>query len=94
MPADSAAPPPSGSATTWSGADALVAMGVDVVAIDTAHGHSAGVIKAIERIKGGWPDLPVVAGNVVTEDGVDALPRPGPTRSRSASVPARSARLA
>jgi IMP dehydrogenase len=31
------------------------------------------VIKTIERIKGGWPDLPVVAGNVVTEDGIDAL---------------------
>nr|MBA3803881.1 IMP dehydrogenase [Acidimicrobiia bacterium] len=40
---------------------------------DTAHGHSAGVVKTIERIKGTWPDLPVVAGNVVTEDGVDAL---------------------
>ncbi len=43
------------------------------MAIDTAHGHSAGVIKAIERIKSSWPDLPVVAGNVVTEEGVDAL---------------------
>jgi IMP dehydrogenase len=53
--------------------EALVAMGVDAVAIDTAHGHSAGVIKTIERIKGGWPDLPVTAGNVVTADGVDAL---------------------
>jgi len=53
--------------------DALVQRGVDVVTIDTAHGHSAGVIKAIERIKGGWPDLPVVAGNVVTPEGVDAL---------------------
>jgi IMP dehydrogenase len=53
--------------------DALVAMGVDAVVIDTAHGHSAGVVKAIERLKASWPDLPVVAGNVVTEDGVDAL---------------------
>jgi IMP dehydrogenase len=53
--------------------EALVAHGVDAVAIDTAHGHSAGVIKTIERIKGGWPDLPVTAGNVVTEEGVDAL---------------------
>jgi IMP dehydrogenase len=53
--------------------EALVAMGTDAVAIDTAHGHSAGVVKAIERIKGGWPDLPVVAGNVVTEEGVDML---------------------
>ncbi len=53
--------------------EALVHRGVDVVTIDTAHGHSAGVIKAIERIKGGWPNLPVVAGNVVTPEGVDAL---------------------
>jgi IMP dehydrogenase len=53
--------------------DALVAMGVDAVVIDTAHGHSAGVVKAIERLKASWPELPVVAGNVVTEDGVDAL---------------------
>lgn len=53
--------------------EALVAMGVDAVAIDTAHGHSAGVIKTIERIKGSWPDLAVTAGNVVTEEGVEAL---------------------
>lgn len=53
--------------------EALVARGVDAVAIDTAHGHSAGVIKTIQRIKGAWPDLPVTAGNVVTEEGVDAL---------------------
>ncbi len=53
--------------------EALVHRGVDAVTIDTAHGHSAGVIKAIERIKGGWPNLPVVAGNIVTPEGVDAL---------------------
>lgn len=53
--------------------EALVAMGVDAVAIDTAHGHSAGVVKAIERVKGSWPDLAVTAGNVVTAEGVDAL---------------------
>ena len=57
--------------------EALVAMGVDAVAIDTAHGHSAGVIKTIERIKGSWPDLPVTAGNVVTEEGVEALAEAG-----------------
>jgi IMP dehydrogenase len=57
--------------------EALVAMGVDAVALDTAHGHSAGVIKAIERIRGSWPDLPIVAGNVVTEDGVEALHQAG-----------------
>ena len=53
--------------------DALNAMAVDAIAIDTAHGHSAGVVKAIERIKSNWPNLAVVAGNVVTEEGVEAL---------------------
>jgi IMP dehydrogenase len=53
--------------------EALVAMGVDAIAIDTAHGHSAGVVRAVERIRSAWPELPVVAGNVVTEDGVEAL---------------------
>ena len=57
--------------------EALVAMGVDAVSIDTAHGHSAGVVKAIERIKGSWPDLPVTAGNVVTPEGVEALAKAG-----------------
>ena len=57
--------------------EALVAMAVDAVAIDTAHGHSAGVIKTIERIKGSWPDLAVTAGNVVTEEGVEALAKAG-----------------
>jgi IMP dehydrogenase len=57
--------------------EALVAQGVDAVALDTAHGHSAGVLKAVERIKGSWPNLPVVAGNVVTAEGVDALAKAG-----------------
>jgi IMP dehydrogenase len=52
-------------------------MGVDAVAIDTAHGHSAGVIKTIERIKGSWPELAVTAGNVVTAEGVEALAKAG-----------------
>ncbi len=51
----------------------LVAKGVDVVVIDTAHGHTAGVIRAIKRIKGNWPSLPVMAGNVVTAEGTLAL---------------------
>ena len=51
----------------------LVARGVDVVSVDTAHGHSAGVINAIRRIKAGWPNLPVFAGNVVTPEGTLAL---------------------
>ncbi len=57
--------------------EALVARSVDAITIDTAHGHSAGVIKAIERIKASWPSLPVIAGNVVTEEGVEALAKAG-----------------
>ncbi len=57
--------------------EALRSMDVDAVSIDTAHGHSANVVKAIERIKGSWPDLPVTAGNVVTEEGVETLAAAG-----------------
>lgn len=53
--------------------DALVRAGVDAVAVDTAHGHSEGVVRAIKRIKNGWAHLPVIAGNVVTEEGTTAL---------------------
>ena len=53
--------------------EALVRVGVDAVVIDTAHGNSMGVVKAIERIKASWPELAVVAGNVVDESGVDTL---------------------
>ncbi len=55
----------------------MVKAGVDVVAIDTAHGHSKGVIEAIRRIKTSWPGLPVIAGNVVTAEGTEALIRSG-----------------
>lgn len=51
----------------------LVDEGVDVVSIDTAHGHSAGVIQAIRRIRHGWPNLTIFAGNVVTAEGTEAL---------------------
>jgi IMP dehydrogenase len=53
--------------------EALVRVGVDAIVIDTAHGNSAGVVKAIERIKGSWSELAVVAGNVVDEEGVETL---------------------
>jgi IMP dehydrogenase len=55
----------------------LVKEEVDVVVVDTAHGHSAGVIRAIKRIHQNWPDLPVIAGNVVTAEGVEALVKAG-----------------
>jgi IMP dehydrogenase len=53
--------------------EALTRVGVDGVVIDTAHGNSMGVVKAIERIKASWPELAVVAGNVVDESGVETL---------------------
>jgi IMP dehydrogenase len=53
--------------------EALVRVDTDAVVIDTAHGNSLGVVKAIERIKASWPNLAVVAGNVVDESGVDTL---------------------
>jgi IMP dehydrogenase len=55
----------------------LVEEGLDLVVVDTAHGHSAGVLRAVERVRSGWPDLPVVAGNVVTEEGAEALIKAG-----------------
>ncbi len=51
----------------------LTEAGVDVVVVDTAHGHTKGVLKAIQRIHKNWPKLPVVAGNVVTAEGTRAL---------------------
>ncbi|MBL8058495.1 MAG: IMP dehydrogenase [Anaerolineales bacterium] len=51
----------------------LVSRGVDLVTVDTAHGHSAGVVRALQRLKAGWPNLPVMAGNVVTAEGTLAL---------------------
>ena len=57
--------------------EALVAAEVDAVAIDTAHGHTKGVIETIRRIRQTWPDLPILAGNVVTGEGVRALVEAG-----------------
>ncbi len=54
-------------------AEALVEAGVDVVVIDTAHGHSAKVIEQVARIKRDMPDAQVIAGNIATYDGAKAL---------------------
>jgi IMP dehydrogenase len=51
----------------------LTEVGVDVVVIDTAHGHTKGVLNAIHRVHRNWPKLPVIAGNVVTPEGTKAL---------------------
>ena len=51
----------------------LVAAGVDVVVVDTAHGHSRGVIERVRRIKRQHPDLQVIAGNIATGAAARAL---------------------
>ena len=56
---------------------ALVEAGVDVVVVDTAHGHSAGVLAAVERIKRLSNAVQVIAGNVATPEGALALIRAG-----------------
>ena len=54
-------------------AQALVEAGVDVIVVDTAHGHSAGVLKAVERVKTLSNSVQVIGGNVATPDGAKAL---------------------
>ncbi|MEX0935481.1 MAG: IMP dehydrogenase [Gemmatimonadota bacterium] len=67
-----------GAALGASGADldrarALVDAGVDVLVIDTAHGHSEGVLQAVHRTREAFPDVQLIAGNVATRDGAEAL---------------------
>jgi IMP dehydrogenase len=57
--------------------DALMKAGVDVIVIDTAHGHSQGVLEAIARIKSTFPTLELVAGNIATADAAEALIKAG-----------------
>ena len=56
---------------------ALVNANVDVVVVDTAHGHSQGVIDMVKRIKKEFPKLEVIAGNVATAEGAEALVKAG-----------------
>lgn len=53
--------------------EALLKAGVDVVSIDTAHGHSKGVIDALKSVKSQFPKLDVIVGNVAIGDGAKAL---------------------
>lgn len=52
---------------------ALVNSKVDMVVLDSAHGHSRGIVKAVERVKNAFPELPLVAGNVVTAEATHDL---------------------
>ncbi|MDN5293625.1 MAG: dehydrogenase [Eubacteriales bacterium] len=53
--------------------EALVAAQVDVIVIDTAHGHSKGVIEAVKKIKAAFPDVDLIAGNVATAEATREL---------------------
>lgn len=58
-------------------AEALISAGVDVLVLDSAHGHSQNILKAIAQVKSDYPDLQVVAGNVATTEGTEALIKAG-----------------
>ncbi len=58
-------------------AEALIQAGVDALVIDTAHGHTRRVLDTVRALKHHWPHIPVLAGNVVTGEGVIALARAG-----------------
>ena len=53
--------------------DALVEAGCDVICVDTAHGHTVGVIETVREVKSRHPEIQVIAGNVATVDGTRAL---------------------
>ncbi|OEU80090.1 MAG: IMP dehydrogenase [Desulfobacterales bacterium C00003060] len=57
--------------------EALLGSGSDVIVIDTAHGHSLGVLRAVEQLKGTFKGIQLTAGNVATPEGVEALIRAG-----------------
>lgn len=58
-------------------ADHLVRAGVDVLVIDTAHGHSAGVLKAVEKIRNTFKNVQIIAGNVATGEATEDLIKAG-----------------
>src|SRR5439155_1474102 len=57
--------------------EALVRAGADVIVIDTAHGHAKSVVDAVTELKRAFPRVPLIAGNVATAEGTEALIRAG-----------------
>ncbi|MEW5924714.1 MAG: IMP dehydrogenase, partial [Candidatus Zixiibacteriota bacterium] len=54
-------------------AELMIKAGVDILAVDSSHGHSVGVLKTVEFLKNKFPKVPVMAGNVATQEGAQAL---------------------
>jgi IMP dehydrogenase len=61
------------TADTLERVDALVKAAVDAIVIDTAHGHSKGVIEMLKRVKQAYPQIDIVAGNIATPEAAKAL---------------------
>ncbi len=61
------------SGNTFERVAELVKNKVDIITIDTAHGHSQGVIETVKKVKALYPNLPVIAGNIATSAAVEAL---------------------
>jgi IMP dehydrogenase len=58
---------------TMDRVDALIKAGVDVLVVDTAHGHTGGVLETVAMIKRRYPDAEVIAGNIATAEGAEEL---------------------
>ena len=61
------------SGNTYERVDELVKAKVDIITVDTAHGHSFAIPKVVENIKKKYPNIPVMAGNVATAEATEAL---------------------
>lgn len=61
------------SADVFDRTDALVEAGVDVIVVDTAHGHSRGVLNTVKELRGRLKDVDLIAGNVATAEGAEDL---------------------
>ncbi|KGN82693.1 inosine-5-monophosphate dehydrogenase [Porphyromonadaceae bacterium COT-184 OH4590] len=64
-------------ADTMQRVDALVSAGVDVITVDSAHGHSRNVIETVRKIRAKYPDLDLIAGNIVTASAAKELAEAG-----------------
>ena len=65
------------TADTMDRVAALVSAQADCIGLDTAHGHSEGVLKMVERIRAAYPELTIIAGNVATAEATEALIQAG-----------------
>ncbi|MEX0721731.1 MAG: IMP dehydrogenase [Balneolaceae bacterium] len=65
------------TADTSERVEALVAAGVDAITVDTAHGHSEGVLQTVNKIRQAYPDLTIIGGNIATRKAAEALVEAG-----------------